>query len=95
MGISPSLDLKVSGTLTSHHQRNNVSLGTCSPVVDTEHSSPERIEWFSFSNWFGSYLELPGLREQKVCLELLGFRTSASLADFQVLEIADIVILVG
>lgn len=45
--------------------------------------------------WFGSYLELPGLREHEVCLELLGFRTSASLADFQVLEITDIVLLVG
>lgn len=79
----------------SHDQRNNVSLGTRSPIVDTEHSSPERIEWFFFSNWFGSYLELPGFREQKLCLELLGFRTSAFLADFQILEIIDILILVG
>lgn len=96
MGVSPSLDLEVSGTPMSHDQRNNVSLGTrSSPIVDTEHSSLERIEWFFFSNWFGSYLELPGLREHKLCLELLGFRTSTFLADFQVLEIIDILILVG
>lgn len=95
MGVSPSLDLEVSGTRMSHDQRNNVSLGTRSPIVDTEHSSPERIERFFFSNWFGSYLELPGLREHKLCLELLGFRTSTFLADFQVLEIIAILILVG
>lgn len=53
MGVSPSLDLEVSGTLMSHDQRNNVSLGFRSPVVDTEHSLPERIEWFFFSSQIG------------------------------------------
>lgn len=63
-------------------------------IQNIHHLKGSDFFFLCFSNWCGTYLELPGLGERKVCIELLFFRTSASLADFQVLEITDILILV-